>query len=114
VSDDNELGSNLFEEQPAPKAKKAAKKDANDRTWIVLEESTDIPPTGLPISVNGETVMVMAGEPVHLPTNISRCSITRLSRCRSSTPRSGSSARVTGIGSRIARLMRPTRMRSMP
>jgi hypothetical protein len=67
VSDDNELGSNLFEEQPAPKAKKAAKKDANDRTWIVLEESTDIPPTGLPISVNGETVMVMAGEPVHLP-----------------------------------------------
>jgi hypothetical protein len=70
MPEDNGLGNNLFNEQPAaPKPKKAAAKkiDPEARTWIVLEESTDIPPNGLPISVNGETCMIMAGEPVHIP-----------------------------------------------
>jgi hypothetical protein len=71
MSDDAELGTNLFEEPAPVKAKKgktlkASQKDPEARSWIVLEESSDIPPTGLPISVNGDTVMIMAGEPVHI------------------------------------------------
>lgn len=70
-----ELGSNLFDEQSAPPAAKAkrsgknAEKDAdwyNQRTWIMVEENPEIPLTGLPISHNGDVVLLMPGEPVHL------------------------------------------------
>jgi hypothetical protein len=70
-----ELGSNLFDEQSAPPAAKAkrsgknAEKDAgwyNQRQWIVVEENAEIPLTGLPLSHNGDVVLLMPGEPVHL------------------------------------------------
>lgn len=64
--DDNELGNNLFDPQAAAAPKARRTKKAEGRTWIKLEESADIPPTGLPIGINGDVVMIMAGEPVHL------------------------------------------------
>jgi hypothetical protein len=39
---------------------------------IVLEESSDVPPTGLPIGVNGDVMMVLPGEPVFIQNKYAR------------------------------------------
>lgn len=55
------------------RAKGAAKRAAKGMprmTWIVLEENEDIPPTGLPISHNGNACIIRAGEPVQVPDHI--------------------------------------------
>src|SRR5690242_4579419 len=50
---------------PSP-AESSDKFAPEGRSWVVIEDHPDIPPTGLPLSVNGEAVLVMPGEPVHL------------------------------------------------
>lgn len=63
------LGSNLGPAPEAVKPKRAAK-GMPDRVWIQLEESDDMPPTGLFISVNGVGYLMRAGEPVHAPKSV--------------------------------------------
>lgn len=52
---------------PAPPPEGADKYAPEGRTWIMIEDHPDIPPSGLPLSVNGDAILVMTGEPVHLP-----------------------------------------------
>ena len=49
------------------KTKAAAKKLGIEYVTIILEESGDIPPTGLFIGHNGNSFMIMPGEPVDVP-----------------------------------------------
>lgn len=90
MSDDNDLlGSNLdpldhdgngakggsLKGEKSTRAKGAAKKkgvavqatEDPDSTWIILDENDDIPPSGLPLSVNGEAIMILPSVPVKVP-----------------------------------------------
>jgi hypothetical protein len=83
---DTELGNNLFDslngddsnKKPGTKKAPARAKSTGrmksgiqeiageKRTWIVVEDNPDIPPSGLPLSVNGDVCVLMPGEPVHI------------------------------------------------
>lgn len=58
---------------PPPSAEVVTTPDGADakypegRTWIMLDDNPDIPPTGLSLGVNGDVIMIMPNEPVHIP-----------------------------------------------
>lgn len=45
----------------------ATKNAQGDRVKIIIEESDEIPPTGLPLGHNGDQVYVIPGEVVNIP-----------------------------------------------
>lgn len=63
-----QLGSNLGSDPvvAASKPKKAAK-GLPERIWIVLEDNDQIPPTGLFLGHNGNSFLLIPGEPVAVP-----------------------------------------------
>lgn len=63
------LGSNLeVPKVKAPRAKKA--EGMPERTWIILEDSDDIPPGGLFLGHNGDSFLLTTGEPALVPTKV--------------------------------------------
>lgn len=53
------------------KGKKPKKAEGmKKRVWIVLDDNDDIPPTGLPVSLNGSAYIIRVGEPVQVPEPI--------------------------------------------
>lgn len=64
-----ELGSNIDMEVPKIK-KPVASNGLNKTTRIVIEENDDIPPTGLPIGLNGMVYVIRPGEEVDVPPGV--------------------------------------------
>jgi hypothetical protein len=58
---------NVFNSQISESAREIAEKAGIKYIRIVLEESSDIPPTGLFVSHNGRPYMISPGEPVDVP-----------------------------------------------
>lgn len=55
--------------EPTKGGKKAAE-GMPKRSWIILEENDDIPPTGLFIGHNGTGYLLRPGEPVSVPDHV--------------------------------------------
>lgn len=75
----SKLGDNLSVQRGSPPVRAAAavadtpippRPKPQARTWIVLEENVDIPPTGLFVGINGNSFMIRAGEEVCVPQSV--------------------------------------------
>src|SRR5690348_2342401 len=65
------LGSNLGPAPGSDESKSQAKgMTPSERTWIVLEENDEIPPSGQFIGHNGTGYLLKPGEPAHVPNHI--------------------------------------------
>ncbi len=65
-----ELGSNLDTEADAPRKRAKATTVKADRVRILLEESEDIPPTGLFVGLNGRGFLLRPGEAMDVPLGV--------------------------------------------
>lgn len=66
---DVDLGTNIQSDNPVPKAiRKPRTTGMQETTKIILEESDQIPPTGLFISHNGKPYIIQPGVEVEVPT----------------------------------------------
>lgn len=57
-------------QSPLPAKRGRASRDVGPRVKLVVEENEDIPPTGLPISLNGKAYIIRPGETVSVPIGV--------------------------------------------
>jgi hypothetical protein len=65
-----DLGSNLDTEVEAPRKRGARATVKTDRVRILLEESDEIPPTGLFVGLNGRGFLLRPGEELDVPAGV--------------------------------------------
>lgn len=58
------------QKQPEPRRAMKAKSPANDRVRIILEDSAEIPPTGLFVGLNGRGYLLQAGVEMDVPVGV--------------------------------------------
>ena len=68
MNDDLDLGSNIPDDSPKVIKRKTVEKPATVK--IILEESEEIPPTGLFVGYNDKTFLIRAGEEVTVPQGV--------------------------------------------
>lgn len=82
---------------PAATAAPAAKTPGQRRFRIVLEDSTDVPPTGLPLGINGRTYLLRPSEEAIVPEEV----VHILNDAVLDTPQTDGNGNITSYRSRL-------------